>query len=207
MIFCSCFNCARELALSGGVLELVNEPRGFERFIVNFVESRDMIVPFQKSGCAPDLPDCMSIDLPHRIEHGMIVRVEDVFLELGVAGDVDLANAMVRHVVQVIVGIESVVLGRDINVIHVEKNAAVRPLDDFAQEFPLRHFRGVEFRIAADVFDTDRNLEEIAGFANVLRSDLGAGKSVGHRAADHACNVHRRYPSKDDRTATECWCA
>ena len=181
MIFCSCFNCARELALSGGVLELVNEPRGFESFIVNFVESRDMIVPFQKSGCAPYLPDCVRIELPHRIEHGMIVRVQNVFLELGVARDVNLANAMMRHVVQVLVGIERVVLGRNINVIDVEKDPAIRPLYDFAQEFPFCHFRGVEFGVAADVFNTNRNLKEIAGFANVLRSDLGAGKSVGHR--------------------------
>ena len=110
---------------------MVNEPRGFESFIVNFVESRDTIVPFQKSGCAPYLPDCVRIELPHRIEHGMIVRVQNVFLELGMTCDVNLANAMMRHVVQVFVRIERVVLRRNINVIHVEKDPAIRPLYDF----------------------------------------------------------------------------
>jgi len=180
MTFCNCFNCARELALSRGVLELVNEPRGFESFIVNFAESRDTIVPFQKSSGAPYLPDCVRIEIPHRIEHGMIVRVQNVFLELGMTRDVNLANAMMRHVVQVLVGIERVVLGRNINVIDVEKDPAIRSLYNFAQEFPFRHFRGMEFRVAADVFNANRNFKEIARLANVLRSDLGAGKSVGH---------------------------
>src|SRR6202007_698563 len=114
---------------------------------------------------------------PPRNEQGMIVRVQNVFLELGMTRDENLANAMMWHVVQVLVGIERVVLGRNINVIDVEKDPAIRPLYDFAQEFPFCHFRGVEFRVAADVFNTNRNLKEIARFANVLSSDLGAGKS------------------------------
>src|SRR6516162_11121070 len=145
---------------------------------MNLVESRDAIVPFQKSGCAPYLSDGVRIELPHRIEHGMIVRVQNVFLELGMTCDVNLADAMMRHVVQVIIGIERVVLGRNVNVIDVEKDPAIRALYNFAQEFPFGHFRGVEFRIAADVFNTNWNLKEIARFANVLRSDLCAGKSV-----------------------------
>ena len=82
------------------------------------------------------------------------------FSNLEWPGDVDLPDAVVRDVVEVIVGIEIVILRGDVDIVHVEQDAAVGPLDDFAQEFPLGHFRGVKFRVAADVFDADRALPE-----------------------------------------------
>ena len=70
----------------------------------------------------------------------MIVGIEDVSLELGVAGDVDLRDALGRHGVEIIVGIEVVVLRRDVDVVHVEQDSAVGALDDFGEKFPLGHF-------------------------------------------------------------------
>ena len=52
----------------------------------------------------------MGVELPDRIEHRMIVGIENVFLKLGMPGDVDLPDAMMRDVVEVIVGIEIVIL-------------------------------------------------------------------------------------------------
>ena len=48
--------------------------------------------------------DGVGVHFPNRIEHGMIVRIEDVLLEFGMARDVDLPDAIMRDVVQVIVG-------------------------------------------------------------------------------------------------------
>ena len=50
-----------------------------------------------------------------------------------------------------------------------------------AEKFPLRHFRGVKFGVAAHVLDADRHLEKIARLANVVGGRLGGCESVGHR--------------------------
>ena len=87
MIFCSCFNCARELALSGGILELVNEPRGFESFIVNFVESRDprardrllvgeRRVPDGPTVPFPDVRECELVEDRARLRAGADRRMQ-----------------------------------------------------------------------------------------------------------------------------------
>src|SRR5690242_2702695 len=98
--FCSRFNCEREPA-SSGVFELVDEPRGLERFMVDFIESRNAIVPFQKCGGASHQFHGAGIQLPDWIEYGMIVCVQNVFLKLGMPRNVNLADAMMRHVVQI----------------------------------------------------------------------------------------------------------
>ena len=83
------------------------------------------------------------------------------------------------------------------------ENSAVGPLDHFGQKFPFRHFGGMEFRVAAHVFDADRHFEKILRFANVGGGRFtGCRKSVGHREQDHACSGHPHSPSRDDRSAT-----
>ena len=47
------------------------------------------------------------IQSPNRIKHRVIVRVEDVLLELGVAGDMNLRDAFGRNAVDVIDGSKS----------------------------------------------------------------------------------------------------
>ena len=81
----------------------MDELVGFERLMVDFVEGRDAGVPFQQRGGLADQFGGAGIQLPHRVEHRMIVRVENVLLEFGMAGDVELRDAMVRDVVDVIV--------------------------------------------------------------------------------------------------------
>ena len=54
--------------------------------------------------------DGVLVQFPDRVEHRMIVRIENVFLVFAVPGDVNLPDAVVRDVVQIIVGIETVVL-------------------------------------------------------------------------------------------------
>ena len=62
----------------------------------------------------------MGVHLPNRIEHRMIVGVQKVLFELRVAGNMDLANAMMRNVVEVIVRIKIVIFLLDVNVVYVQ---------------------------------------------------------------------------------------
>ena len=105
---------------------------GFKRFMMNFVKGGNAVIPFQQCGSVAAEFDGVGVHFPNRIEYRMIVRIQDVFLELGVAGDVNLPDTMVRDVVQVIVRIETMVFGRDIDVINVQKNSAVGQFRDFA---------------------------------------------------------------------------
>ena len=89
---------------------LVTEFVSFEGFIMDFVKGWDPVVPFQQGSGVADQIEGMPVHLPDWIEHGMIVGIEEVFLELRMAGDMDLANPMMRNVIKVIVGIEVVVL-------------------------------------------------------------------------------------------------
>ena len=100
----------------------------FERFVVDFIKSRNAVVPFEQGRGAANEFHGVRVQLPNRIEHRMIVRIENVFLELRMTRDVDLPDPMVRNVIQVIVRIEIVILRRDVNVVHVEKNSAVGAL-------------------------------------------------------------------------------
>src|ERR1700688_2870487 len=110
----------------------------------------------------------------------MIVSVENIFAVLGVAGDVDLRDALGGDVVYVSEGIEAVILRRDVNIIYVEEDAAIGALDYFVQKFPLSHFGDVIFRVAADVFHGDGDFEIVADLADLLRGELGGFKGVGH---------------------------
>ncbi len=69
---------------------------GFERFTVDLVESGYPVIPFEKSGRVTAELDGMAVHLPDRVKYRMVVRIENVFLELGVARNVDLPDAMVR---------------------------------------------------------------------------------------------------------------
>jgi len=73
------------------------------------------------------------------------------------------------------------ILRRDINVVHIQQNAAIGQLDDFAQELPFRHFGSVVFGVTADVLDTDRHLQVVARRLNFLGRMACHGKSVRHR--------------------------
>ena len=121
------------------------------------------------------------IEFPHGIEHRVIVRVEDVLFELRVAGDMDLRNAFGRNAVDVVHWVEAVILRRDIDVVDVEQNPAVGRMDHLVQELPLGHLRFVVLGIAAYVFDSDGNLQEVLDLAHALRRSTHGFKRVRER--------------------------
>src|SRR5258708_5857362 len=74
---------------------------GLERLAMDLAKARNLVVPLQQCGDAPAALDGPRIELPHRIEHGVIVRIEKVFLELCMSGDVDLRDPLRGHGVHV----------------------------------------------------------------------------------------------------------
>src|ERR1017187_5129239 len=92
MAACSSPSCRAEATLGGRsfVLELADELVGFERLMVNLVERRNAIVPLQQRGGDADQFDGAGIEFPDGIQHRMIVGIENVFFEFGMARDVDL---------------------------------------------------------------------------------------------------------------------
>src|SRR5438128_1299938 len=70
--------------------EILDELIGFEGFIVDFVEGRDMRVPFEQGGGRADESDGVRVEFPDRVDDRVIVRIEDILPVFGVAGDVDL---------------------------------------------------------------------------------------------------------------------
>ena len=83
-----------------------------------------MIVPLQQGGRRAGHFNGLGVKLPHGIEHRVIVRIQNVFFELGMTGNMDLADPMMRNVVQIIVRIKTVVLRRNVDVIDIEQNPA-----------------------------------------------------------------------------------
>src|SRR5271155_3702665 len=103
----------------------VEEAICFERLAVNLVEGWDVVVPLEEGGSGAATLDGAGVEVPDGIDGGVVVSVEDVLLEPGVAGDVDLGDALGRDGVDVVKGVEGVVLRGDVDVVDVEEDAAV----------------------------------------------------------------------------------
>src|SRR5580658_2639020 len=108
-------------------------------------KGRNVVVPFQQRCRGPYALDCASIHFPHRVEHWMIVRVESVLLEFGVAGNMYLGDTSYLDAVHIFKWIEAVVLRRDIDIVYVEQDAAVGSVDDLVEKLPLSHLRFMKF--------------------------------------------------------------
>jgi hypothetical protein len=137
----------------------------------------------------------------------MIVRVERVLLELRVTRDVNLRHAFGGNAVDVLHWIEACGSARTHRYCSHRAGCRSRPMDHLVQKLPLGHLRLVKLRIAADVFDSDGNLEEVLHLANARSLSSAPPQRYTAAEADHGYSGHPRCPSRDDRRATESWCA
>src|SRR5215467_6991179 len=108
----------------------------FERFVMDFAEAGNAVVPLEQSRRVAHTLNRPVVESPHRIDHRMIVCVENIFFVFGVAGDVNLRDPLGGHTVDVRERIETVVLRGDVNIVDVKQNAAVGALDDFVEKLP-----------------------------------------------------------------------
>src|SRR5665213_2680874 len=65
-----------------------------QRLAVDFVEGGNIVVPLQQRGGLADAFDGAGVELPDRVEDGMVVRIQRVLLKLRVAGHMYLRNAL-----------------------------------------------------------------------------------------------------------------
>src|ERR1700735_3740922 len=137
---------------------------------MHLVEGGNVVVPLEQSRRRADSFYCSSVQMPDRIEHRMIVCIENVSFELRVAGDMNLCNTLSRDAVYIFEGVEAVILRRAVDVVDVAQNATVRRFDDLVEKFPLCHLGLVKLRIATDVFYGDWDFQEILNLANARSS-------------------------------------
>ena len=88
------------------------------------------------------------------------------------------------------------VFAGNVDVVDVQQDAAVGPLDDLAEELPLGHFRDMILGVAGDIFDADRHFKKVARLADALGRELGGGEGVGHREQIVAVGTVDAAPAK-----------
>src|SRR5260370_18040080 len=101
----------------------------------------------------------------------MIVSVENVLTIFGMPGDMNLRDALSGHTVYVIERVEVVVLRRNVDIVHIQQNAAVGAFDNLVEKLPLGHFRNMKLRIAADIFDTPGHFDKISPSSTLFCRD------------------------------------
>src|SRR5215472_4242160 len=62
------------------------------RLGMHFVEAGNLVIPLEQRRCRPGEANRMLIQLPHWIDHRMIVRIENVFRKFRVSRDVNLRH-------------------------------------------------------------------------------------------------------------------
>src|SRR5258707_4401686 len=147
---------------------------------MNLFKGWNLVVPLEKRCRTPCAFNRTRIEFPDRINHRMVMRIQNVLFKLGVPRDMDLRHALCRNTIYVIMGIEIVVSGRHINIVDVQEDAAIRQFHHFGKKLPLRHLRNVEFGITAYVLHSNRYLKKVPHFTNFLCGEAGSLEGIGH---------------------------
>src|SRR6516225_2492155 len=129
----------------------------FRGFGDEYFKRRNIRVPFDQRGPRPEAPDRDSKQLPYGFRHVRAVTVYE-YLVLPdtpghMTGKVELLYGACRHPLKVGAGVESVVARTDVEVVHIEQDAATGLTDECGQELPLGDFRAGEPQIAGNVLD------------------------------------------------------
>jgi hypothetical protein len=106
----------------------------------------------------------MAVELPHHLGHRRAVAVDQERCAggvdiLGETGEVDLAYRVQRQRGQVLARVAAVVGAGDMDVIHVEQQAAAAAAHHLADELRLVHRRGGELDVGGRVLQQHAALE------------------------------------------------
>src|SRR5260370_1560856 len=119
----------------------------FERLVTHSVKRRNAVVPFRKRRRVPQALNRPLVKFPHRIDHRMIVRVQNVPPVLRVPRNMYLRHTLRRHAVHIVKRIEAVILRGNIDIVHVQQNSAVPSLHHFIQKLPFGNLPNTKLRI------------------------------------------------------------
>src|SRR5437588_3400753 len=95
---------------SAGQNTFREEAIGFQSFVVNFAESGNAVVPFEKGSGVANALNGAIVQFPNRVDDRMIVSIENIFFVFGMASDVNLGDAFGGDAVYIFEGVETVVL-------------------------------------------------------------------------------------------------
>src|SRR2546427_1519838 len=103
--------------------------------------------------------------------------IEEIRSHISVASKVDLADTVGWNSSEILFRSKAVIGRTDVNVIHIQENATVRPFGNFRQEFPLGQRRMREGQIAGDILNEDLPSEVVLNspypFDNMHESFFG----------------------------------
>ena len=102
-----------------------------------FGQGWNVVVALDHGGDRTETAHGMFVEPPYRIDDRVIVGVDDNVALVGVAGEMELADAVGRHAVDEGPRVEAVVEAADVDVVDVEQDQAVGALGDGGDEFPL----------------------------------------------------------------------
>ena len=166
---------------------------GLQHLRVDDREGGDPGVPLQERRDPPGELMRQTIELPHRVDHVVVVRIDQVRCTVRVTGQVELHHALVRHGADELLGVHVVVEARDVDVVDVEQQATIGVLGHARDEFPLAQ-RGVgEGDVAARVLEHEGPLEDVLHDADALDDVLERRLVERNRqqvvgvAAGHTC--------------------
>ena len=105
--------------------------------------------------------------------------VDNVRAAVAVAGQMDLAHPIDRNAFDKLQGIEAVVEGAHVDVVHVQQHMAVRATRDFGQEIPFAHRGVAKGHITGHVLQQNLPAQEILHLTypggDVIQRLLGVG--------------------------------
>src|SRR5882762_9454052 len=88
--------------------------------VMDFAKSGNAVVPFQQGGGVANSLHRAVVQFPDRIDHRMIVGIENIFFVFGMPGDVNLRDPFGGYAFHVVKRIEGVILGRDVDIVDVQ---------------------------------------------------------------------------------------
>ena len=170
--------------LPTGVTAIEDRLRG-GRFGLQDRPIRDLAVPLDQRRDGTTARDDDLVELPHGIRDRAVMAVDQqqiafVVALLGMAGEMDLADARQRKVGEILRGGETVIGRGDEHVVDVEQQRRIRCARRRADEIGLAHRRVAKGDIGRRVFQQDRPpdrfLHLIDMIADVAERRLGVGQ-------------------------------
>src|SRR6185503_12672668 len=108
------------------------------------------------------------VETPDNRRHRLIVRIDQVLTTVGRACKMDLHDARVRQVTNVMLGIEPMVVTGYINIVHIQQQTAAGLPRQLRKKVPLGDRRLFEFQIRRRVLQNQRALEKILNLSYTL---------------------------------------
>ena len=136
-------------------------------------------------GTGPEALDRRGVQRPHLIAHRRVVRIDAHLAPVNgadaVPGEVHLLHRTPRNAVEIAARVEAMIHRVDVDVVHVEQQAAARFVRERGQEIPFgRCAERVNSQIARDVLDEDLAAEKILhlphAIAHVPQRFFGVGQ-------------------------------